>query len=211
MIRPILSKDIWPEDFMDFYWLKSDLIVFCRELGISSTGSKQDITKRVYTFLKIWKVETIIRKNKLSKFDWNTEILSQKTIITDNFRNTYHVRSFMEQEIGKQYRVNIPFLKWTKENIWKTLEDAIEAWKNIIELKKKHTWEKEIGSQFEYNTYIRDFMRDNPHLWRNDAIKFWKIKREQRWNKNILGMIYSNLYVLYNYPLPHLKSHCNSR
>ena len=86
----------------------------------------------------------------------------------------------MERKIGSHYRVNVAFLSWTKANIGKTLGDAIEAWKMIIETKKNHTGEKEIGSQFEYNTYIRDFLKDNPELSREVAIKYWKIKREKR-------------------------------
>ena len=38
--RPILGNKINIKDFKDFYWLKSELMSFCREVGISSSGGK---------------------------------------------------------------------------------------------------------------------------------------------------------------------------
>ena len=48
-------------------------------------------------------------------------------------------------------------MKWMKENIGKTLDDAITEWKRIEELKKDHNYVSEINPQFEYNRYMRAF------------------------------------------------------
>lgn len=50
--RPILSKQLENDTFLQYYYLKEELVAFCRENGLSSTGGKQDITKRIEHFLK---------------------------------------------------------------------------------------------------------------------------------------------------------------
>ena len=52
------------------------------------------------------------------------------------------------------------FQKWLKSNTGKTYGQAIEAYNQILEEKKKT--KTTIEPQFEYNTYIRDFFADNP-------------------------------------------------
>ena len=67
-----------------------------------------------------------------------------------------------------------------KSNTGKTLEDAIQKWIEIAEIKKDKNYKFEIVPQFEYNMYIRTFLTDNPSLSLKDAIQCWKIKREKR-------------------------------
>lgn len=61
------------------------------------------------------------------------------------------------------------FQKWLKENAGKTYRDAIDAYYQILENKKKGR--TKIDRQFEYNTYIRDFFEDNKGKTLEDAIK----------------------------------------
>ncbi len=68
------------------------------------------------------------------------------------------------------------FQKWLKENAGKTYRDAIDAYYQILENKKKGR--TKIDRQFEYNTYIRDFFEDNKGKTLEDAIKCWKYKKE---------------------------------
>ncbi|WP_445684008.1 SAP domain-containing protein [Viridibacillus sp. FSL H8-0110] len=51
-MRPILSRDLNEKDFRNFYWLKEELLVFCRENGLSTSGSKVEITDRIVFFLQ---------------------------------------------------------------------------------------------------------------------------------------------------------------
>ena len=43
-MRPNLKKEISIKDFKDYYWLKEELQTFCRENGISASGSKLEIS-----------------------------------------------------------------------------------------------------------------------------------------------------------------------
>ncbi len=182
MDKPILNKEISLEDFNDFYWLKEELIQFCRTMGISSTGGKIEIANRIRIYLSTGKiVKQVKNTHKItSKFDWANEVLTKNTVITDSYKNGENVRNFFIQEIGSHFKFNVIFMKWMKENIGKTLGDAIIEWKRIEALKKDRNYVSEISPQFEYNRYMRAFLKDNPNLSSKEAMKFWKLKSAQR-------------------------------
>jgi hypothetical protein len=180
MGRPNLDKHISVKDFNEFYWLKEELIKFCRTIGISTSGEKIEIADRIRHYLL---TGTIPKTNKLkinSTFNWDKEILTCETIITDNYKNSRNVRNFFVREIGSHFALNVIFIKWIKENAGKNLGDAITAWNRIYEMKKDKNYVSEIGPQFEYNRYMRAFLNDNPKLSSKDAMKYWKLKRSQR-------------------------------
>ena len=105
MNRPVLNTNISFDDFKNYYWLKEELVFFCKKIGIDHFGGKIEISKRIESFLLtgvVIKKAKMESKNKLSKFDWNTEQLSLSTIITDNYRNTQNVRQFFT-EIGRAH------------------------------------------------------------------------------------------------------------
>ena len=51
-MRPELTTDLDPEIFLVYYWLKEELYGFCRQHGIPVSGSKDDLTARIYAYLK---------------------------------------------------------------------------------------------------------------------------------------------------------------
>lgn len=180
--RPNLDRNITLADFNDFYWLKEELVDFCKRVGISTSGGKIEISDRIRHYIltgKTDKIEAAKSKGK-SKFDWSKEKLTLKTEITDSYKNGENVRSFFIREIGSHFAFNVIFMKWIKENVGKTLGDAIIEWNRINELKKDKNYVSEIDPQFEYNRYMRAFLADNPELSSKDAMRHWKLKRSQR-------------------------------
>ncbi len=182
MDKPNLTKDISLADFNDFYWLKQELVDFCKTVGLPTTGGKIEITNRIRHYLStgtIIKSQTVKNKST-STFDWNAELLSPETIITDSYKNGENVRRFFLQEIGSHFSFNVIFMNWIKENVGKTLGEAVIEWHRINELKKDKNYESEIAPQFEYNKYMRAFLKDNPDLSSADAMKYWKLKSAKR-------------------------------
>ena len=187
MGRPILNKNISIKDFQDYYWLKEELIEFCCEIGINQTGGKIEISNRISHLLKTGEIITKSnnkKKRKTSNFDWNKEVLSTETLITDNYKNTENVRVFFICKIGKQFKFNVEFMNWMKINIGKTLADAIIEWQRIVIMKKDGNYKTSIAPQFEYNKYMRDSLFDNPELSSKDAMRSWKMKRSKAGNNN---------------------------
>ncbi|MEL6822332.1 MAG: DUF6434 domain-containing protein [Calditrichota bacterium] len=179
--RPRLDIDISETDFKEFYWLKEELVAFCRSVGISTSGSKTELENRIIQFLHNGDIATPKRKKKpLSAFDWRNEPLSRETIITDSYKNNQNVRQFFTKQIGKRFRFNIAFMDWMKVNIGKNLGNAVDAWLDIEEQQKTRSEPKKILPHLQYNRYIRDFLADNPDKSMQDAITYWKIKKSKR-------------------------------
>ncbi len=180
--RPTLDKKISIKDFKDFYWLKVELVDFCRKIGISSSGGKNEIANRISEYLETGKTtkKTTIKKTKLPKA---TQPITKHTILGIEYRTYQEKKEFLQSVIGKQFHFTVHLLDYFKKNASKkTYSDLINEWYKEQKLKKDPNFVKEIAPQFEYNTYIRDFMKANPNKTRNDAIKYWKIKKSKPGN-----------------------------
>ena len=90
-MRPILNKQTDADEFILYYWLKEDLVSFCKEQGLSTGGSKEELTKRVLEsisnlpFLSLQVMEFIKSSLlNLSAFRSNSMISSSLIVIPDN-------------------------------------------------------------------------------------------------------------------------------
>ena len=179
--RPELNERISITDFKDFYWLKEELSAFCKSKGINTTGGKRELAERIIIYLQTGEIVGTVSKEKTkSKFDWKNADIGLDTELTDNYKNTENVRAFMKREIGAHFHFNTAFMNWTKQNIGKTMKEAIAEWKRLYELKSDKNHPTTISPQFEYNAYIRDFLTDNKDKKLTDAIQYWKLKRNRR-------------------------------
>lgn len=170
--RPELTTNMNAADFRNFYYLKEELVQFCRENSLPTSGSKQELTERIANFLETGKVLNNQAQRKTPSVIGD---INESTVIEANIVCSEKHRAFFKDKIGKSFSFNVAFQKWLKSNAGKTYADAIEAYYQIIEEKKKG--KTVIDKQFEYNTYIRDFFADNQGKSLDDAIKCWKYKK----------------------------------
>ena len=170
--RTELNKELDAATFRSFYYLKQELVDFCKENGLPTSGSKAELTDRIAHFLDTGKV---LKSSAKRKTALNVGTLTEDTVIEPNIVCSEKHRAFFREKIGKSFSFHVPFQKWLKANTGKTYGDAIWAYYRILEEKKKT--KTEIGGQFEYNTYIRDFFADNPGKNLHDAIVCWNYKK----------------------------------
>ena len=174
--RPNLSQISSSQVFLDWYWLKHELVEYCRANKISYLGNKQDITDQIATYLDGGDVSIPRRVSKaIDPFDWHSASLSPETVITNGYRNTQNVRRFFRNHLGSSFKFNIQFMKWMKDNVGKTLGDAIDA-KRLIDERGK-TEPSNIPKGLQYNQYTRDFFAANPDCTFADARRCWAYKR----------------------------------
>lgn len=173
MERPILNKELDSKTFRNYYFLKEELVNFCRENGMPTSGSKIEIADRIAYFLDTGKIKAtpVKRKKAIAMFD-----IYEDTKIEDDFVCSEKHRAFFREHIGSSFSFNVAFQQWLKSNKVKTYKEAIAAYYQIIEDKKKR--KTKIDKRFEYNTYIRDFFEDNQGKSLEDAIKCWKYKKQ---------------------------------
>ncbi len=170
--RPKLNKNLDSSTFKNYYYLKEELMQFCRQEGLQTVGGKIDLTERISQYLSTG--EKIIIKSK-SKPTVNIGDIDEDTLIENNFVCSEKHRAFFKQLVGKSFSFNVAFQNWLKSNVGKTYKDAVDAYHQILIDKKNG--KTVIDKQFEYNTYIRDFFADNNDKSLDEAIKCWKYKK----------------------------------
>ena len=170
--RPNLDNSLDSKTFKEYYYLKEELVNFCRKNNLQTTGGKIELTERIANFL-----ETGERTYKSHNIRKNVIIdeITIHTIIEENFVCSEKHRAFYKEKIGNNFSFNVAFQKWLKSNSGKTYQDSINAYYQILEDKKKN--KTIIDKQFEYNTYIRDFFYDNKDKNLEQAITCWKYKK----------------------------------
>lgn len=173
--RPTLDKDLSSKVFREYYYLKEELVDFLRNNGLPTSGGKVELTDRIAYFLDTGKVRPASSQRVKAI---NINDISVDTIIENNFVCSEKHRAFFRANIGESFSFNVAFQKWLKSNAGMTYRDAIDAYYQILEEKKKG--KTTIDTQFEYNTYIRDFFEDNQGKSLSDAIKCWKYKKRLR-------------------------------
>jgi len=174
--RPELDLGIDAQDFLVFYWLKSELVEFCRANGLSTVGSKGVLTERIAHFLRTGELLLPTTRPKLKS---DGQVPTLETIITADYRSNQINRAFFEEVIGKRFHFSTAFQQFFKDHVGKTFGDAVAYWYKLEEQAKSGA-KKDIAPQFEYNRFMRDYNeanRDAPH---KDAVAAWKIYRGQR-------------------------------
>ncbi|MFD3449483.1 DUF6434 domain-containing protein [Microbacteriaceae bacterium 4G12] len=174
-MRPNLTKNISVQDFKDFYWLKEELQLFCRDNGISASGSKIEIADRVETFLRTGEIKKTPRNSKVNSKPQTKSELSLDTVITENHRCSQDVRAFFKTVISPKFHFSTYIQNYFKNNVGKTYRDVVEAWSEEEKRKKDPSYKKNIAPQFEYNQFTRDFFSDpkNKGKSRTEAIEAW--------------------------------------
>ena len=173
MERPILDKNLDSKTFREFYYLKEELVAFCRKYELPVSGGKLELTDRIAHFLDTG--ERLSASPGKRKAVVVSEITEEMKIEADFVCSEKH-RAFFKQKIGKGFSFNVAFQKWLKSNTGKTYREAIVAYAQILEEKKKG--KTKIDRQFEYNTYIRAFFEDNQGKTLEEAIRCWKYKKQ---------------------------------
>ena len=173
--RPELSIKLKSDEFLEYYYLKEELVSFCRENGLPASGGKAELTERIAYYLDTGKIKAVkpVRTQKPK-----IPAITRDSIIESGFVCSEMHRAFFKREIGDSFSFNVAFQKWLKSNSGKTYADAIAAYKEIKSTKKPG--KKDIDKQFEYNTYVRDFFCDNKGASLADAIKCWKYKKSKK-------------------------------
>ena len=170
--RPNLDIKLDSKTFKEYYYLKEELIDFCRKNNLQTTGGKIELTERIVKFLDTGERTYTTHNTKKTKI---VDSITLDTIIEEHFVCSEKHRAFYKEQIGDSFSFNVAFQKWLKSNSGKTYKDSINAYYQILEDKKKN--KTTIDKQFEYNTYIRDFFNDNKDKSLEQAIKCWKYKK----------------------------------
>lgn len=170
--RPVLEKGLDSKTLRSFYYLKEELVAFCRANSLSTLGGKGEITDRIAHYLDTGEALSV---RAIPRQKAEIRVITAVALIEPDFICSERHRAFFRAQIGASFSFPVAFQTWLKSNTGKTYAQAIEAYHQIMAEKK--TRKTVIDRQFEYNTYIRDFFADNHGKTLEQAIACWKYKK----------------------------------
>lgn len=186
--RPDLTTLSTSQAFRRWYFLKSELVEFCKAKGIPATGNKIEVSDRIASYLDSGQIpKAAPKKRGSSKFNWAKSELTLETIITDSVTFGKNFRGFMTTQIGSQFVCHSDFMDWVRAHSGKTLADAVEAWHALEARKLDPTFKRDIAPQNMLAQYTRDYFEDNPNGSREELMRLWNIKKSL---PNEKGVIY---------------------
>lgn len=177
--RPEITKLTDSAELRRWYWTKDELLSECRRLGLKMSGGKFVLLDRIAHFHETG--ETVFPGDKRAKvtsdFDWHSAPLTLETVITDSYKSSQNVRRFFQAQVGDRFKFNIAFMAWMRNNVGKTLADAVQAHQEIMAEAGKPGFRTTIEDHNQFNQYTRDFLADNPTLGMKDVRHYWALKR----------------------------------
>lgn len=165
--RPLLNESLSADTFRDFYWLKSELLVFCRKHGLGTVGTKAELAERIDIYLRTGQHHVVFKSRKQSA--QMPDRFSLDSVIGEGWRCTRELRAFFVEYLGPGFRFNAVMRRFIHERPGHTLAEAIAAYQQD----KVNPRHKEIGKQFEYNRFTREFWLKHPDATRADLTAAW--------------------------------------
>jgi len=177
--RPPLKEVKTGAEFQRWYWLKKELVAYCREQGLGTVGRKPELERRIVRFLDTGEVVKPQRQKIESSFDWGRKELVISTVITDSYRNTKNMRNFMKANAGGHFKFSNEFMQWMRDNTGKTLKDALAYWIEPDRKKRYSGYREKPLPQNEYNQFTRALSEACPGISTNEIRRLWAIKRSK--------------------------------
>ena len=186
--RPALDERTDPDVFARYYYLKEELLAFCRANGMATSGSKTDLAARVERFLRSGQVAeaAATAADAQARRRARPQAASQAepavdALLGSDFKCTEERRSFFESQVGRRFHFSVKLQRYLRSNPKATYADAIAEWRRLDAARSgpaRDTETDPIDPQFEYNRYIRAFFADNPGRSLKEAIACWRFRRE---------------------------------
>lgn len=109
--RPKLDIGLNGETFRNYYYLKKELIDFCRKNNLPVSGSKVELADRIEYFLNTGKIlqGSVKRKSAI-----NMEVIAENTVIDKQFEYNTYIREFFAANQGRSLEEAIAYWKYKK-------------------------------------------------------------------------------------------------
>lgn len=104
--RPKLDKNLDGKTFREFYYLKEELVDFCRRYGLPTSGGKLEITERIAHFLDTGEVIAAKKAQKKSQIIGN---ITTDTEIEPNFVCSEKHRAFLRNISATDFLLMLHF------------------------------------------------------------------------------------------------------
>jgi hypothetical protein len=159
--RPPLTPRTSLRDFRNFYWYLDELVEFCRQHGLPSTGQKLEIVARIESFLKTGKAAAAPRPRKPAT---RQGPITMRTRVTEAFKSDQETRDFFKSAIGPHFHFTAQMQQWRRDKqrdgVPITYGDLVREWLAERERRKDKNYKSTLQRSWEYNRFVRDFLAD---------------------------------------------------
>ena len=105
--RTVLSTELKVEVFRQYYYLKEELVQFCRENNLPASGSKGELTERIANFLETGKIQPTVTKRKATTA---ADEITESTLIEENIVCSEKHRAFFKEKIVSRIEELMPII-----------------------------------------------------------------------------------------------------
>lgn len=160
------------EEFRRWYWLKTELMAFARQMGLRTDGAKEVLAGRIASALD--GVAFTEPPRRTTGGQQLSGPLTSSTIIPPGQRCSQVVRAWFSQELGAPYRFDAAMRTFFADaDGTRTLGDALAHHHATRDASPGP-----IGSQFEYNHFTQAWHQANPDGTRSQLLDAWRQYRE---------------------------------
>ncbi len=172
--RPELTPDLSGDELLRWYWLKTELAALARTLGISASGSKEVLTRRLVAALD-GDVFTEPTPRNTAGGAQLSDPVDASSIIPRGQRCSQVVRRWFVQQVGASFHFDATMREFFAQGDGtRTLQDALDHYSVT-----RDSQQTEIDPQFEYNRFTRKWHTDHPETTREDLLAAWQLYRSQ--------------------------------
>ena len=172
--RPPLSPSLSGSEFRRWYWLKEELQILARQLGLPATGPKEVLASRLEAFLD--GRPQPVTPAPVRPAARLRPPLTIHTVIPAGHPCSQVLRAFFLNALGPGFRFDAPMREFFAANDGTaTLAAALDHWHATRGEAPRAP--KPIGAQFELNSFSRAWHRDNPAGTRQEMLAAWQTHR----------------------------------
>lgn len=167
--RPPLDSTLSGSELLRWYWLKDELVLFARDLGVRTTGSKDVLAARIAAELDGVGFEEPARSKPVAATQLKGR-LTATTVIPRGQRCSQSVREWFVTQVGSTFGFDATMRQYfAHADGAQTLQDALDHYRAT-----RNSEPKAIDPQFEYNRFTRSWHQANPNGTRAELLDAWR-------------------------------------
>ena len=171
MERPAFSRQLSATEFGRWYWLKTELVDACRQLHISPTGSKPELTARIAAALSGRDVPSVaprrIRGEMPARFTLDTRI-------GDGWRCNPALGEFLRSHAGRGFRFNATVRAFVHSQVGEPVSAIIACYRASV---APGAVKPALPPQLEYNRHMQLYAQEHPGATRAEVLSAWRARR----------------------------------
>ncbi len=168
--RPAVSDVSDQETLLRWYWLRDELVVIARRLGVGVHCGKVELTARIAAHLS--RLPPPSEDPVAVRHDRLPATLTGDTVIEPGQRCTQALREWLAARVGEALRFDGPMRTAVSEG-GITLDGLVGVWRAT-----RRRSDDDIAPQFEFNRFSRQWHSEHPGGLREDMLRVWRAHRD---------------------------------